>query len=325
MKPRVSMREALADENLLGAALQGESWRVWRVLLIAMMGEPLEPQELEMFTVFTGRATAPGTPVEEVWGIAGRRGGKSKAMSTLALYFAAMCDYGDVLSAGERGVVTLIAPDQRQSRILLDYAEGGLTTSPVLQQLFAGRVQDTLSLSTGIDLEVRSASFRRLRGVTNVAVLADEAAYWLSDESANPDTEILNAVRPSLATTRGPLIVIGSPYARKGEVWNTYSRHFGSERRQRRSLWPTARAVISIRHCRRRSSIGRWNAIRRLRVREFSRNSELTSRRSSAWRLSGHASSRACLSAYRCGNGVTGPSSIPLGDRVRLHDARHRT
>ena len=64
--------------------------------------------------------------------------------------------------------------------------------------------------------------------MTNVAVLADEAAYWLGDEmSANPDTEILNAVRPSLATTKGPLIVIGSPYARKGEVWNTFSRHYG--------------------------------------------------------------------------------------------------
>jgi hypothetical protein len=66
-----------------------------------------------------------------------------------------------------------------------------------------------------------------LRGVTAVAVLADEAAFWSADGSANPDTEILNAVRPSLATTSGPLIVISSPHARRGEVWQTYKRAFG--------------------------------------------------------------------------------------------------
>jgi hypothetical protein len=35
-------------------------------------------------------------------------------------------------------------------------------------------------------------------------VIADEAAFWHTDEfSSNADTEILNAVRPGLATTRG--------------------------------------------------------------------------------------------------------------------------
>jgi hypothetical protein len=59
-------------------------------------------------------------------------------------------------------------------------------------------------------------------------VIADEAAFWFSDEvSANPDTEILNAVRPGLATTQGPLFIISSPYARRGEVWEAYRRHFG--------------------------------------------------------------------------------------------------
>jgi hypothetical protein len=75
---------------------------------------------------------------------------------------------------------------------------------------------------------VRGASFRRLRGVTALAVIASEAAFWYSDEtSANADTEILNAIRPALATTRGPLIVISSPYGRKGEVWEIYRRNYG--------------------------------------------------------------------------------------------------
>ena len=47
--------------------------------------------------------------------------------------------------------------------------------------------------------------------------------------SANPDVEILNAVRPALATTQGPLIAISSPYARRGALWDTYKKHFGPE------------------------------------------------------------------------------------------------
>jgi hypothetical protein len=55
-----------------------------------------------------------------------------------------------------------------------------------------------------------------------------EVAYWFGDEqSSNPDKEILDAIRPTLATTSGPLVCIGSPYARKGEMYATHQRHFG--------------------------------------------------------------------------------------------------
>ena len=39
MIPRVALREALSDPNLLGTAIAGDSWRSWRTLLIAAMGE----------------------------------------------------------------------------------------------------------------------------------------------------------------------------------------------------------------------------------------------------------------------------------------------
>jgi hypothetical protein len=67
--------------------------------------------------------------------------------------------------------------------------------------------------------------------MTCVGVIADEAAVWYTEEtgSANADTAILNSVRPTLATTGGPLIVISSPYARRGEVWATYRSHFGPQ------------------------------------------------------------------------------------------------
>lgn len=51
-------------------------------------------------------------------------------------------------------------------------------------------------------------------------VIATEAAFWYSDGTfENADSAILNAVRATLATTGGPLIVIASPYGRPGEIW----------------------------------------------------------------------------------------------------------
>jgi hypothetical protein len=39
MKPRTSLRAALEDPALLGKALPGDSWKAWRIILIAAMGE----------------------------------------------------------------------------------------------------------------------------------------------------------------------------------------------------------------------------------------------------------------------------------------------
>jgi hypothetical protein len=90
-----------------------------------------------------------------------------------------------------------------------------------------GIVADRISLKNRIDIEVRPASFRTIRGITSVAIIAEEISTWQSDESLNPDYEILNAAGPSLATTGGPMIAIGSPRAKRGETWRTFKKHFG--------------------------------------------------------------------------------------------------
>ena len=70
-----------------------------------------------------------------------------------------------------------VALFSKQAKVLLDYAEGTLKSTPLMRQLLNSRTADTLTLTTGIALVVRSASFRRIRGVTCVAVLADECAF----------------------------------------------------------------------------------------------------------------------------------------------------
>jgi hypothetical protein len=226
--PICSLRRALSDRALLGNSLVGPSFHNWRTLLLATMGETLTAPELALFQQFTGRTSAPTQRVEEALYLIGRRGGKDEATAALASYLACCVNWQPVLSRGERGLVAAIAPDQRQARIQRDRIEGVLDASPILSKMVMGKTADTIELNNKISIEVRAASFRRLRGITAVAVIASEAAFWMTDEtSGNPDSEILQAVRPSLATTHGPLIIITSPYARRGEVWNIYKQHYG--------------------------------------------------------------------------------------------------
>jgi hypothetical protein len=229
MKPRISLRQSLQDPNLLGGALTGESWAAWRTLLVASMGESLTEDERATFRALTGRDREPLQRVDEFAAVIGRRGGKSRAMATLATYIAGLCDHCDALVPGERGVLLCVALDQRVAKIILDYAEACFERSPILKQLIAGRTADALELTNGITLEVRPASFRKLRGPTYVAVIADELAFWYVDAAyANPDVEILNAVEPGLATTGGPLILASSPHARRGVLWDVFRRHYGA-------------------------------------------------------------------------------------------------
>jgi hypothetical protein len=228
MIPQTSLRRALSDPNLLGRVLAGDSWRAWRVLLIAAVGEELQDDERQIFKQLTDREREPGALVEEFVGVIGRRGGKSRAISVLVSFVAGLCKH-PALVRGERGVILTIAPDQRQADIVLDYVTAYFEDSPILRQLIEARVARSLRLTNGITIEVRASDFRNLRGPTYVCAICDESSFFLNDNSVNPDSEILAAIRPGLATTGGSLFMISSPYARRGELWNAYDRHFGAK------------------------------------------------------------------------------------------------
>jgi hypothetical protein len=227
------MRRALSDTHLLGGVLGGDSWLAWRVLLIAAMGEPLTDEERAIFAKLTGREREPGERVDELWCVIGRRGGKSRAIAALLVYLATMVDYRAQLVLGERGVVLCLARTQEQSQVVLEYVVGVIDAAPILAKMVIRRAADSLTLfnrGATIVIAVRAASFRSVRGLTCVAAVADEIAFWQGEDgSANPDVEILRAVRPTLLTTHGPLIAISSPYARKGELWTTFKRDYGPQ------------------------------------------------------------------------------------------------
>ena len=87
-----------------------------------------------------------------------------------------------------------------------------------------------IELSNCLIIEVHTGSYRAVRGYTVVAALCDESAFWRSDESANPDKEILAALRPAMATIpNGLLIGLSSPYRRAGALYEAYRDHYGKD------------------------------------------------------------------------------------------------
>lgn len=230
MKIITSLREALYDDRLLGQAIAGQSWEIWRALLLSIMGEPLKPEELELYTLVTGRSSAPSELIEEFWGIMGRRSGKTRAIATLCSYIGTCIDWSDCLAVGERGVLPVLAASTVQASRAFMHIAGVLQNSPDLSEMIDGEpTSDIIRLSSGIDITIHPANFRTIRGITAVAAVCDEIAFWHIDGSKNPDHEIVDALRPSLDTTGGPLLVISSPYARRGELYTTFDTQYGDK------------------------------------------------------------------------------------------------
>lgn len=226
--PSLSILDTIDDPHLFASLFQGRTWRAWRAFLAAVFGLSATKRDAALIQRCTGRQTLPAKPAREAWVVVGRRGGKSRIAALLAVFLACFRDYRHILSQGERGTVMLIASDRKQARVLKGYVSGLLHAVPMLERLIVNETAESIELENRIVIEVHTASFRSVRGYTVVAAILDEIAFWPTDDAADPDSEIMTALRPAMATVPGALLVaISSPYARRGELWKAYRDHFG--------------------------------------------------------------------------------------------------
>jgi hypothetical protein len=227
----MTILEAIDRRDIFARWFTADTWHAWRVFLAALFGLPIAEGDAALYHRHTGRQQAPTEPAREAWVVVGRRGGKSRIAALVATYLAVFRDYSAVLAPGEVGTLAIIAADRKQARTILRYVSGFLEAVPMLQATVVARTAETITLSNRVVIEVHTASWRTLRGYTLVGVVADELAFWRSEDAANPDHEILAGLRPGMATVPGALLLcISSPYARRGALWEAYTRHFGAER-----------------------------------------------------------------------------------------------
>jgi hypothetical protein len=193
------MTDLLAFMNLFSEFRQA-SWDSWRSKLARLTLE-----------------------VREFYVIKGRGGGGSRIVALIASYKATRA-YRRV--PGENVFVGIFAPDRKQAGVTFRYVVGLLRSVPALAALIVSESKESIELSNGVIIEVITASIAAPRGRAYALVIVEEAAFLPTDTSANPDVELIRAVRPALARVPGSLLcVISSPYARKGVLWEAWQKY----------------------------------------------------------------------------------------------------
>jgi hypothetical protein len=182
-----------------------------------------------MFRRCTGRQSLPGRPFREAWVAVGRKGRKSATAGALAVYCAV---YGQWKRApGETLRVVVVGLSKDQAKLVRDYAAAILDSRPGLARLVMARDSENIRLTNGVEIACYPNSFRLVRGPTICCAILDEVAVWWNNElAANPDREILRALKPAMITQPDSLLIgLSSPYARKGLLYEKYRDHFGRD------------------------------------------------------------------------------------------------
>lgn len=227
----MNLLQATTDPKLFAPWFKDEAtWTAWRAFLGALFGLPLSEAEAKAYRACTARQTLPQAPYNEAWLICGRRGGKSFVMALTAVYLAAFRDYRQFLSPGERATILILAADRRQARVIFRYMQALLNEVPMLARMVSRETADEFDLTNRVTIEVGTSSYRAVRGRTLAAALCDEIAFWPTDDAAEPDYAILDALRPAMATIPGAvLLCASSPYARRGALYDAHRRHYGKD------------------------------------------------------------------------------------------------
>ena len=244
-RPPLTIIDACEDPKIFAPWFKDRAtWAAWFVFLRAMFGLGLDADGLAIFRACTGRSEPrPGGYLEATL-VVGRRGGKSLILALIAAFLSAFYDWSLFLTGGERGTIMIIATDRRQAATIFKYLKEMLSI-PLLAGLIQRETADTIDLSNGITVEIQTASFRTIRGRTVVAGLCDELAFWMGEDSANPDKEIIGALRPASATVPGALLLkASSPYARRGVLWDDHRKHFGNDDSQT-LVWQAATRTMN--------------------------------------------------------------------------------
>jgi hypothetical protein len=227
----MNILDAIADKNLFADWFQDDpTWQNWIILLKAIFALDMTDDERQAFARFTNRTSLPQKQVKEAWLVCGRRAGKSFILALIGVFIAAFHEYRQHLQPGERATVLIVAHDQRQARVILRFIQGFLNHIPLLRNMVERETAQSFDLKNNTSIEISTASFNSVRGYAIIAFLADEIAFWPSDDSADPDVEILRAVRPAMAQFPNALLLAASsPWARRGALYDTYQRHFGKD------------------------------------------------------------------------------------------------
>jgi hypothetical protein len=231
----ITLTEALVNPALFGSTFAAPSFWTWRTVAKLIDGIPLtEHREIRLFEQCTGRKYNRHTrrAVRRIILLAGRRAGKDRFLSSVAVWRAALCaDWRKHQSAGEGAVCILLGADKKQAGILRRYCEG-LLQVPLLAAEVTRSTGELTEFRNGASLEIATNDARLVRGRSAIAVLGSECCHWRTDEhAASSDEEVVSAAEPSMAMAYdGGLLLLGSSVHRKrGYMFRKFRELYGND------------------------------------------------------------------------------------------------
>jgi hypothetical protein len=229
---QLSILDVVNDPKIFGPWFKDrESWAAWICFLKVMFGHQLDDAELKIYQECTNRSAPLPAGYLTAALVIGRRGGKSLILALVAAWLAAFRDWTPFLTGGETGHIVILVADRRQAKAIFGYLKGMLTID-LLSGLITRETAETIEISSkSVAISIETASFKTIRGRTIVAALCDEQAFWSADDSgANPDTEVIAAIKPAMLSIPGAMLFMASsPYSRRGVLWDEYRKHFGKD------------------------------------------------------------------------------------------------
>jgi hypothetical protein len=188
----------------------------------------MDVEEKAFFEEATGRKELdlPVEPSKVVYGICGRRGGKSRTAATIGVFEGCLAEHE--IPENEIGVVTILGPTERQARTTFKVVQRMIERSPKLRGMIVSIRQsgseNEILLSNNRAIRVEAANQRTVRGSLIVCAIIEESCFLRDSVSGEYNLEeILDALTPSLLTLPdSKLILISSPWATVGPVWEAY-------------------------------------------------------------------------------------------------------
>jgi hypothetical protein len=142
-----------------------------------------------------------------------RQSGKSTMVAIIALHRALYT---------EGSLILCLAPALRQSqelfgKVLTFYRELGRPSPPSSERKLS------LELENGSRIVTLPGTEKTIRGFSGASLL-------VLDEAARVEDELYFAVRPMLAVSGGSLMMLSTPYGKRGVFWEAWTSGFGWER-----------------------------------------------------------------------------------------------
>jgi hypothetical protein len=210
------------------AGMTAPVWTPWRAFWKAVYALPMTAEELELYQRHTKRDAPPTAPVDEAWMIIGRGAGKTRNAALHGVFRAITFD-AKTVADGESVSIPLLASDRDQAGAALKYVRAFNELPVVAPYVHRGDLTSKAEYRTGVDISITTASFKAPRGRTAPTACCDEIAFWF-DEGANPDHEVLTAVRGTLGRSAGSvLLILSNPYAPRGELHKASEDYFGHD------------------------------------------------------------------------------------------------